>query len=195
MKDASATSSTLGHTSFMAWPNFSMTENWQWLAKVCFEEVLHPEKMLSYKQHRGFSCCAGAFAALMGEPCASTVTQDSAAMQLESTGNNGCCVARWGESEEQVRGDREWRAAWVQRETGTDWEGLKKENRKNETQTGELECEREQQWASSPGIGLCPVQLSAVWLWVRRRGWRLCYALLLGHTVQLEAAAVASAQI
>lgn len=73
----------------------------------------------------------------------------------------------------------------------------KKRHRKSERDTGELEnwSEREQQRASSPGVGLRPVQLSTVWLWVRRRGWRLCYALLLGHTVQLEAVAVASAQI
>lgn len=62
-------------------------------------------------------------------------------------------------------------------------------------ETRENWSEREQQRASSPGVGLRPVQLSTVWLWVRRRGWRLCYALLLGHTVQLEAVAVASAQI
>lgn len=62
-------------------------------------------------------------------------------------------------------------------------------------ETRENWSEREQQRASSPGVGLRPVQLSTVWLWVRRRGWRLCYALLSGHTVQLEAVAVASAQI
>lgn len=62
-------------------------------------------------------------------------------------------------------------------------------------ETRENWSEREQQRASSPGVGLRPVQLSTVWLWVRRRGWRLCYALSSGHTVQLEAVAVASAQI
>lgn len=75
----------------------------------------------------------------------------------------------------------------------------KKKKRKKDTgrvkETRENWSEREQQRASSPGVGLRPVQLSTVWLWVRRRGWRLCYALLSGHTVQLEAVAVASAQI
>lgn len=74
-----------------------------------------------------------------------------------------------------------------------------KKKRKKDTgrvkETRENWSEREQQRASSPGVGLRPVQLSTVWLWVRRRGWRLCYALLSGHTVQLEAVAVASAQI
>lgn len=35
------------------------------------------------------------------------------------------------------------------------------------------EWKREQQRASSPGIGLHPVELSIVWLWAKRRGWRL----------------------
>lgn len=77
-------------------------------------------------------------------------------------------------------------------------ERVKKKKKKDTgrvKETRENWSEREQQRASSPGVGLRPVQLSTVWLWVRRRGWRLCYALLLGHTVQLEAVAVASAQI
>lgn len=77
-------------------------------------------------------------------------------------------------------------------------ERVKKKKKKDTgrvKETRENWSEREQQRASSPGVGLRPVQLSTVWLWVRRRGWRLCYALLAGHTVQLEAVAVASAQI
>lgn len=77
-------------------------------------------------------------------------------------------------------------------------ERVKKKKKKDTgrvKETWENWSEREQQRASSPGVGLRPVQLSTVWLWVRRRGWRLCYALSSGHTVQLEAVAVASAQI
>lgn len=77
-------------------------------------------------------------------------------------------------------------------------ERVKKKKKKDTgrvKETRENWSEREQQRASSPGVGLRPVQLSTVWLWVRRRGWRLCYALSSGHTVQLEAVAVASAQI
>lgn len=81
--------------------------------------------------------------------------------------------------------------------TERDWYCVRgRELKKKKKDTGRVKetrenwSEREQQRASSPGVGLRPVQL-----WVRRRGWRLCYALLLGHTVQLEAVAVASAQI
>lgn len=49
--------------------------------KKCFMQ----RKMLSYNRHCGFSYC----------PFASTASQDSAAMRLESTGNNGCSVVHW----------------------------------------------------------------------------------------------------
>lgn len=71
---------------------------------------------------------------------------------------------------------------------GRELKKKKKRHRKSERDTGELERE-------GAAASLRPVQLSTVWLWVRRRGWRLCYALSSGHTVQLEAVAVASAQI
>lgn len=154
--------------------------------KKCFMQ----RKMLSYNRHCGFSYC----------PFASTASQDSAAMQLESTGNNGCSVVHW------VGGRRR---KWGRQKRGKgcmgterDWYCVRgRELKKKKKDTGRVKetrenwSEREQQRASSPGVGLRPVQLSTVWLWVRRRGWRLCYALSSGHTVQLEAVAVASAQI
>lgn len=158
-----------------------------WL-RFALKKRFMQRKMLSYNRHCGFSYC----------PFASTASQDSAAMQLESTGNNGCSVVHWvGGAEEKVRQTEESEGLHGYRERLVlcERERVKKEKKKKDTgrvkETRENWSEREQQRASSPGVGLRPVQLSTVWLWVRRRGWRLCYALLSGHTVQLEAVAVA----
>lgn len=94
--------------------------------------------MLSYNRHCGFSYC----------PFASTASQDSAAMQLESTGNNGCSVVhwvggrrrKWGR-QKRVKGcmgtERDWYCV-----RGRELKKKKKErHRKSERDTGELERE------------------------------------------------------
>ena len=120
----------------------------------------------------------------MEHPIASSATQGSAAMQHQSTGNNGCCVVHWGGVRKWDRHRQKGPHGYGVRlvHTEREWEKGK------EWETGEMEREREQQQASEPasqGTGIRPFHLSIVWLWVRRRGWRLCYTLLSGHTVQL----------